>query len=405
MQTATLGEPFADGRPGAIDMFDLAAYRTERRVERIAHDPDGVTLLWDDGRESRFDAIWLRDNCACPDCRHPQAMERRFLLIDAPEAIALAGAVLTADGNLVVRFAPEGPDGEPHVGRFTAAWLRHHDYSDAARAARAWAPRLWDAGLAKRLPIFDYAAVMTTDAGLHDWLVAIRDWGVALVRNAPAAEGELERLAERVGPPRPTNFGSMFNVVSMPNPNASADTAMGLEPHTDLANWRWPSDFLLLFCITNEAERGGSIVVDGFHTAEELRVADPEAFEFLMTRPIDFRFHDQTCDIRHRAPTIELDRAGRVSSVRFNNWLRAALDLPAADIVLTYRALRRFWGLLRDPRFQVRLSLKPGEMLAVDNNRVLHGREPFDPKSGRRHFQGCHLDRDLVLSRLRLLDR
>jgi gamma-butyrobetaine dioxygenase len=44
-------------------------------------------------------------------------------------------------------------------------------------------------------------------------------------------------------------------------------------------------------------------------------------------------------------------------------------------------------------------------MMAFDNVRVLHGREGFDPNTGRRHLQGCYLDRDHVLSRLRLLDR
>jgi gamma-butyrobetaine dioxygenase len=44
-------------------------------------------------------------------------------------------------------------------------------------------------------------------------------------------------------------------------------------------------------------------------------------------------------------------------------------------------------------------------MLTFDNRRVLHGRTAFDPNSGPRHLQGTYLDRDLVLSRLRVLDR
>jgi gamma-butyrobetaine dioxygenase len=42
--------------------------------------------------------------------------------------------------------------------------------------------------------------------------------------------------------------------------------------------------------------------------------------------------------------------------------------------------------------------------MCFDNYRVLHGRSEFDPNSGPRHLQGCYLDRDDVLSRLRTLE-
>jgi gamma-butyrobetaine dioxygenase len=246
---------------------------------------------------------------------------------------------------------------------------------------------------------------MESEAGLAAWLTALRDTGLVLLRNAPAVPGESLRIAARVGPVRPSNFGTLYDVISLPNPNASAYTAMALEPHTDLANWRWPPDYQLLFCVENEAQGGGSILVDGLRVAEEVRRKHPDAFAILTTQPIAFRFHDETCDIRHRAPTIQLDADGRVTAVRFNNWLRSTLDVPEEMVEATYDALRLFWQTLRDQRFQLRLRLRAGDLVAFDNNRVLHGREAFDPNTGRRHLQGCYLDRDVVLSRLRLIER
>lgn len=35
-----------------------------------------VKLEWDDGSSSEFHYIWLRDNCACDECKHPDAWER-----------------------------------------------------------------------------------------------------------------------------------------------------------------------------------------------------------------------------------------------------------------------------------------------------------------------------------------
>ena len=44
-------------------------------------------------------------------------------------------------------------------------------------------------------------------------------------------------------------------------------------------------------------------------------------------------------------------------------------------------------------------------MSAFDNRRVLHGRAAFAQGSGRRHFQGCYIEREEVESRIRVLER
>jgi gamma-butyrobetaine dioxygenase len=43
-------------------------------------------------------------------------------------------------------------------------------------------------------------------------------------------------------------------------------------------------------------------------------------------------------------------------------------------------------------------------VMCFDNYRVLHGRTEFDPNSGHRHLQGCYIDRDDFLSRIRTLE-
>jgi gamma-butyrobetaine dioxygenase len=388
-----------------VDMRDLAPTPTGCRLTAVKNAGDAVTVEWDDGRRGHFHAVWLRDNCACRACRHPQTMERQFLLIEAPEDLTVADAQVMPGGHLLIRFAPEQAGGEAHLSHFDAGWLYQYCYADWARAGRVTSPNLWDASMAERIPAVDYTAMMETDGGLADWLTALRDWGIVLLREAPAKPDEMLRIAGRVGPARWTNFGLTSDVVSMPNPNNSAFTSAGLEPHTDLPNWHRPPDFQVLFCLASEAQGGASILVNGLRVAEELRANDPEAFRILSTRPIDFRFHDEEYDIRHRAPMIEVDQAGHPKSIHFNNWIRAVIDVPEADMEATYGALRTLWRLLRDRRFQIRLRLEAGEMVAFDNAYVLHGREAFDPITGRRHMQTCYLDRDLVFSRLRLLER
>ncbi|HJR21617.1 MAG TPA: TauD/TfdA family dioxygenase [Dongiaceae bacterium] len=390
-----------DHASGPIEMLDLAADRTDRCIVRVTHAADEVQVGWDDARLSRFHVLWLRDNCPCPSCRHPQALERTYKFIDhAMPKIATAKA--GDAGELVVEFtSPEGG----HTSRFSAGWLRRHCNSDAARGERAETPRLWDSAAIRDLPIVDYADFANTDEGLRAWLEALCSWGIVLMRNAPAVSGKLLEIGGQVGPIRNTNFGEYYDVVSMPNPNASAYTAMALELHTDLANWRWPPDYQLLFCVRNDAVGGGSILADGFRVAEDLRRDDPEAFDLLSRYPVGFRFHDESCDISAEAPTIELHRDGRLRAIRFNNWLRSTLDVPPDVVAPLYRALGLLWERLRDPRYHLTIRLKAGEMLTYSNHRVLHGRESFDPSTGGRHLQGCYITHDDVMSRLRLLDR
>ncbi len=41
----------------------------------------------------------------------------------------------------------------------------------------------------------------------------------------------------------------------------------------------------------------------------------------------------------------------------------------------------------------------------MQNDRALHGRTAFDPNLGRRHLQGCYIDRDGIESRRLVLRR
>ena len=145
--------------------------------------------------------------------------------------------------------------------------------------------------------------------------------------------------------------------------------------------------------------------MDGFLAAETLRKQEPAAFRLLSGTPIDFHFQDRESDIRFRAPAIALDEAGSVAEVRFNFAVMGAVRAPTKRMGALCRALRSFAEAIRDPALECRYRLSPGELLIFDNRRVLHGRAAFDPTTGGRHLQGCYVDRDQLLSRIRVLER
>ncbi|MCI0429808.1 MAG: gamma-butyrobetaine hydroxylase-like domain-containing protein, partial [Rhodospirillales bacterium] len=102
-------------------MLDHASYPRQHHLTEAWVADNLVYVDWSDGPTSHFHAIWLRDNCACPVCRHPYALERQFLFIDQPETPLIAEANIEQSGNLKVTFAAK--DGEAsHVSIFDAGW-------------------------------------------------------------------------------------------------------------------------------------------------------------------------------------------------------------------------------------------------------------------------------------------
>ena len=226
-----------------------------------------------------------------------------------------------------------------------------------------------------------------------------------MMHGVPVQERHVLRVAERIGLPRRTNFGRHFDVASVPRPNSSAYTALHLHCHTDLPYCELPPRYQLLHCLRNDATGGESVLVDGFNVVQALRSMDPSAFEILAMVPLDFGFEDEETDIRYRAPAIGLDGDGNIDELRFNTPVMGPLNVPADRMLEVYRAHRRLAALIRDPRFGLRHRFAAGDLVAIDNRRVLHGRAAFDAASGQRHLQGCYVDRDGLFSRMRVLER
>jgi gamma-butyrobetaine dioxygenase len=361
--------------------------------------PDRLLVTWDSGAVSTFHHLWLRDNCPCPTCRHPLIPERLVDTLSIPDDITPSTVEVGRDGTLRITWA-----GEEHHSVFDPSWLAEHAYDDGPKAAPD-DHTLWAAATMTSPPEFGYDAVMGDDAQLLAWLRDLRRFGLAFVRDAPTTPGTVVDLAERVAFLRNSNFGLLWDVISKPDPDSLAYTAHALAPHIDLCGREMLPGVQFLHCLVFEASGGDSILVDGFACAAELAATDPASYELLTTTPLLFRYRDGgRTDISARAPLIRLDHDGRPREVRFTNALLAPLDVPPDLTLPIYRAVRAFGRLLGSDRFAVRFRLEPGDVMCFDNYRVLHGRSEFDPNSGARHLQGCYIDRDDFLSRIRTLE-
>ena len=185
---------------------------------------------------------------------------------------------------------------------------------------------------------------------------------------------------------------------------------MALSAHTDQP-YRAPTPGIqFLHTIVNDAPGGASTIVDGLATVSAFAAADPEAHDLLCSVPVEFRY-DIGTDVKvGRAPIIERRPDGSLRQFRFSPRLDFAPLLDRERLEVFYRGRRWLSEALNDSTRQIEYRMDAGDVLVVDNHRVLHGRTSFDPTSGHRHLQGCYIDHDgpiteWILANRRAVDR
>ena len=184
----------------------------------------------------------------------------------------------------------------------------------------------------------------------------------------------------------------------------------------DLVYYESPPAIQLLHCLRfDETIQGGATTfVDAVAVAETLRVVDPEAFHVLTKVPATFqKIHydrPEPVHLVYRRPHISVNNAGDVIGVFWAPSFEGALLVPEEHVCEYFRAYRKFANLLEGRQEEgglrtegdskIRLRLKPGQLVAFNNRRMVHGRDAFeDTGKGGRHLQGCYLSMEVFANR------
>ncbi|HZO23116.1 MAG TPA: TauD/TfdA family dioxygenase [Steroidobacteraceae bacterium] len=263
--------------------------------------------------------------------------------------------------------------------------------------------RLWDGSL-EPLPRVPWEDSPAEEVRLG-WLEHFLELGFIIFTGVPTQPEMVLRVASRFGYVRDTNFGPCFDVRSTPDAIDLAYTSIALDPHTDNPYRSPVPGVQLLHCLINETSGGLSTLVDGFAAAQFLREHDRSAFDRLVRTPVRFRFRDASSEFIASAPLIEADGVGRLQSINFSPRLDYVPLQSPQELAAFFSSRRALDQLLRSPRFEIRFLLNSGDLLMMDNRRLLHGRTRFDPAEGLRHLQGCYIDIDGPRSQYRVLRR
>ena len=262
----------------------------------------------------------------------------------------------------------------------------------------------WDSSL-KNFNDFEFKEDFFEKEEMYKALISFYQYGFVIFKKVPTKNNFIVNFANSIGSIRRTNFGEFFNVKSKPNPNDLAYTSLPLAPHTDNP-YRNPVPCIqILHCIENEVTGGLSTLVDGYTVTEKLKKDFPKYYKILTEIKVRFQFIDQSVVLENWAEMIQLDELGEFKQVRFSPRLDFVPLIDKEKLELYYSARKKISELYNSDDYRIEFKLLPGDLLMMDNYRLLHGRTTYDANEGNRFLQGCYIDYDSTEGKLKHLKR
>jgi len=262
----------------------------------------------------------------------------------------------------------------------------------------------WDSSL-KDLNNFEFNENFFETEEMYKALIDFYQYGFVIFKKVPPKNDFIVKFANSIGSIRRTNFGEFFNVKSKPNPNDLAYTSLPLAPHTDNP-YRNPVPCIqILHCIENTVSGGLSTLVDGYTVTEQLKKDFPDYYKILTEIKVRFQFIDRSVVLEDWAEMIQLDENGKFKQVRFSPRLDFVPLMEKEKLDLYYSARKKISKLYNSDNYRIEFKLQPGDLLMMDNHRLLHGRTAYNANEGNRFLQGCYIDYDSTEGKLKHLKR
>ena len=343
------------------NMASAAASGFADGIAALTVERNALAVVWRDGAAVRIPHLWLRHNCDCDQCMVRQTSEKRFQIFAAPAHLKPAEAWVEPDAQAIAIAWPDG-----HRSRFCAESLRGSMQPPRRQL------RHWDATFQPQR--LDFADFLEDDHAAAAFIARFLAEGAGVLANGPTEPNSLEGLAPRLGPVREVLFERIHNVQVDPAGYNIAHTSEHVPPHNDMVSYAWPPTVQALHMLANECSGGNTGIVDGFAVLERLRREQPAQFQVLCAVAVPFRQFDANAETNASAPTIELDAAGDIRTLRFSNQLMQRVRNASGVVVETRRLHGRTQADRGKPRWKssLRLDWRRGPWQAAWTFRYIH---------------------------------
>ena len=331
-------------------------------------------ILFNNGTSSKeIHPFWLRERVNNEEYLDKKTQQRKFDPTSLETNIEVKSAKITKD-ILEINFN-DGVNSKLKIEKIIEEFSKNDFLIQSIKREK------WDSKL-KNVHKFEYVDDIFESREMYDLLIKFYKYGFIIFKNVPTEENFIVKFANQIGSVRRTNFGEYFNVKSVPNPNDLAYTSLALAPHTDNP-YRNPVPCIqLLHCITNDVDGGLSTLVDGYKVTEDLKKKFKKYYDVLTRVKVKFKFIDKDVVLENWSELIKLDENKELKQVKFSPRLDFVPILEKEELDLYYRARNKISEMYNSDNYKIEFRLVPGDLMMMDNYRLLHGRTAFDLNEG-----------------------
>lgn len=380
----------------------LSCTGVHRNVVDVKESRKSVTVTFNNNSKHDFHYVWLRDHCRCKKCFNAATNQREvenIIPVDIqPKSVG------KLDDKLQIIWKDD------HITTYEGSWLQKHHYGQTYSSIllNEVDQYFWGSELKVNMPpTVNYTKLLTEDTEVLKLLETITKYGFGFVSETPTTVKGMQDVCHTIGPVKHTFYGGAveFSNISVDQLEHfdSSYLNVGLNGHTDGTYFSDAPGLQLFHCHQHTGGEGGeTLLVDGIGAAYKLKECDPESFEFLCSTALPAQYYEPGNYNKILDTMIKIDPSTKeICQVRINNYDRDVLTcMSYDDVEKFYKSLLSFMSIIKNPENELWFKLTPGNLIVINNWRVLHGRSSF---SGSRTMATSYMCMDDVSGKLRAL--
>ncbi|GAB6022466.1 hypothetical protein CHUAL_006577 [Chamberlinius hualienensis] len=340
---------------------------------------------------------WLRDNCCCPICKHPET-DLKLYVESENQPLLLDSQIKNETLHL------SWQDGHKTSLRLSSLLPNFNTFENHVNIDNK---TLWDKVTAEQIPFarLKLPDLLSSNEAVAEILTSILRYGIAIVEDVPPTSIDTKLVMQRMGSIHRTFWGEIYHVVADLDEFAHPSyTGNAVLLHTDTCYYYQGSGLQAFHVLKHVGDGGINHFVDGFHVATKIKKNRPDVYDYLSKTPVPFKYDEEgrRLHLINEDYIIKHDKNDKLIQTRYTPYdLDTFRTVPQQSVSQFYRCLEAWKEELNREENKYWFHLKPGTVLITDNWRIFHGRSSF---TGQRTLCGMYITRNDFLSKARLLN-